>query len=143
MNHDVKCAAYHSIPGKRPPHGKRPGGHFRGMNGECPLPGKRPVVFSTVRNGKRLGHVSILYQFFTSFFGPSKIIAQKFFSFEGFYAIHDRIRRPLWCALYGMYANRQLRNVACTHLHVQYNIIIAVTLTPTTSIFTCGKRPVR
>ena len=33
---------YRSIPGKRPPNGKRPGSHFRGMNGERPLQGKRP-----------------------------------------------------------------------------------------------------
>ena len=52
-------AYYRSVPGKRPPHGKRPGSHFRGMNGERPLLGKRPGILSTVRNGKRPGHVSI------------------------------------------------------------------------------------
>ena len=59
---------YRSIPGKHPPHGKCPGSHFRGMNGERPLPDKRPGILSTVRNGKHPGHVSIFDQYFTSFF---------------------------------------------------------------------------
>ena len=62
-----------SIPGKRPPHGKHPGSHFRRMNGEHPLPGKYPGILSTVQNAKCPAYVSILYLFFTSFFGPSKI----------------------------------------------------------------------
>ena len=60
--------------GKCPPHGKRPGSHYRGMNGDHPLPEKPPGTLSTVQNGKRPGHVSIL---FTSFFGPSKIKSSK------------------------------------------------------------------
>ena len=47
--------------------GKRPGSHFRGMNGERPLPGKRPGILSTVQNGKRPGHVFTFDQFFTIF----------------------------------------------------------------------------
>ena len=39
---------YRSVPGKRPPHGKRPVSHFRQMNGERPLPGKCPGILSTV-----------------------------------------------------------------------------------------------
>ena len=49
--------------------------HFRGMNGERPLPGKRPGIISTVRNGKHPGHISIFYHFFTSFLGPSSMCA--------------------------------------------------------------------
>ena len=65
---------YRSIPGNRPPQGtKCPGSHFHEMNGERPLPGKCPGTLSTVRNGKRPAHVTIFDQFFTSFFGPSKI----------------------------------------------------------------------
>ena len=44
MKHNNIIYAYRSVPGKRPPHGKRPGSHFRGMNGERPLPGKRPGI---------------------------------------------------------------------------------------------------
>ena len=58
-NYEIIPSHYRSIPGKRPPHGKRPGSHFRGTNGERPLPDKRPGIISTVRNGKRPGHVSI------------------------------------------------------------------------------------
>ena len=125
---------YRSVPGKRPPHGKRPGSHFRGMNGERPLPGKRPGILSTVRNGKRPGHVSIFNQFFTIFFGPSTIKLSRI-SFPSKlsvpYSIASAVRydvRYMECMRIG--------NVACTHTH-------ASTLTPPTSIFTHGKRPVR
>ena len=69
----VDSCHYRSIPSKRPQHRKRSGSHFRGMNGERALTSKRPGILSTVRNGKRPGHVSIFDHFFTIFFGPSTI----------------------------------------------------------------------
>ena len=112
-----KCD-YRSVPGKRPPHGKRPGSrHFRGTNGEHPLPGKRQGILSTVRNGKRLGHVFTFIQFFTSFFGPSTIKLSRI-SFPSKlsvpYSITSAIRydvRYMECMHIG--------NVACTHVHVR------------------------
>ena len=106
---------YRSVPGKCPPHGKRPGSHFCEMNGERPLPGKRSGILSTVRNGKHPGHVSIFNQFFTSFFGPSTIKLSRI-SFPSKlsvpYSIASAVRydvRYMECMRIG--------NVACTHAH--------------------------
>ena len=51
---------YRSVPGKRPPHGKRPGSHFRGMNGERPLPGKRPGIPYLPEYKSQLQHLFLL-----------------------------------------------------------------------------------
>ena len=120
-----------------PLHGKRLGSRFCGMNGErppSPGPGKRPGMLSTVRNGKRPGHVSIFDQFFTSFFGPSKIKLSRIpfpLKLSVPYSIASAVRygvRYMECMRIG-------NTTARTHAR-------ASTLTPPTSIFTHGKRPV-
>lgn len=51
---------YHcSLPDKRPQQGKHPDSQFYEINGECPLPDKRPGILSAVHNAKHQSHVAI------------------------------------------------------------------------------------